>query len=157
MTRPPDPSTPAAPTRGADRTDGPDNPDPPADVFLRTVLRSGLVDRPRLTAVLGGLPASARSSARQVIDHLIASGAQPRSEAWTCRQPVPRSSSATFSGRTLPAATTSMSHAACPTSARSRGIPSALLFGGQTSDDGQRSLIGQISHFGFRASQIRRP
>jgi serine/threonine protein kinase len=74
MTRPPDPSTPAAPTRGADRPDGQDRPDPPADVFLRTVLRTGLVDRPRLTAVLGGLPPSARSSARQVIDLLIASG-----------------------------------------------------------------------------------
>ena len=68
MTPPLDPSTPAAPPRGADR------PEQPADRFLRTLLRTGLVTRTRLGAVLGGLPPSARATARQVIDRLISSG-----------------------------------------------------------------------------------
>jgi serine/threonine protein kinase len=63
--RPPRPRPPAGP---------PGSDGPPPAAFLQTILRSRLLDKPKLDAILAAAPAPARASARSLADHLIEAG-----------------------------------------------------------------------------------
>jgi serine/threonine protein kinase len=54
---------------------------PAVEDFLKTVLRSGILDRAQLQQALGGLPAEGRDDPQRVAEHLIKSGKLSRFQA----------------------------------------------------------------------------
>src|ERR1700730_17102913 len=54
---------------------------PTADLFLKTVLRSGLMDREQLKAALRGIPRDQRTDPKALAEHLVRKGKLSRFQA----------------------------------------------------------------------------
>lgn len=59
---------------------------PSVDTFLKTVLRSGLLDREQLQTSLRGVPKEFRQDARELADHLVKEGKLSRFQAYKLMQ-----------------------------------------------------------------------